>query len=63
MRSVGGAHQRLATARADLNYATVDFVPGDCSPWKERLFILFGVTAWDCKAAVVAVVGLKRSHM
>ena len=40
-----------------MNCATVEFVSGDYSPWKERLFILFSVTAWDCKAAVV-VAGL-----
>ena len=40
-----------------MNCATVKFVPGNYSPWKERQFMLFSVTAWDCKAAVV-VAGL-----
>ena len=39
--------------RTGLKCATVEFVPGNYSPWKERLFILFSVTAWDCKAAVM----------
>ena len=57
MRSVGGANHcqgRLeGFRRAGLNCATVEIVPGNYSPWKERSFILFSVTAWDCKAAAV----------
>ena len=36
-----------------LDYAGVKFVPGDYGSWEERLFVLFGVIAWDFKAAVV----------
>ena len=54
----GHCQSRLEGFRgACLDYAGVKFVPGDCSRWKERLFVLFSVTAWDFKAAVV-VAGL-----
>ena len=40
-----------------MDYAGVKLVPGDYGSWEERLFVLFGVVAWDFKAAVV-VLGL-----
>ena len=36
-----------------LDYAGVKFVPCDYGSWEKRLFVLFGVIAWDFKAAVM----------
>ena len=36
-----------------LDYAGVKLVPGDYGSWKKRLFVLFGVIAWNFKAAVM----------
>ena len=62
MRGVGAPHRRLATARADLKASRelawtmlvlslfqAIMVRGE----KKRLFVLFGVTACDFKAAVM----------
>ena len=36
-----------------LDYAGVKLVPGDYGSWDKRLFVLFGVIAWNFKAAVM----------
>ena len=36
-----------------IDYAGVKLVPGDYGSWEKRLFVLFGVIAWNFKAAVM----------
>ena len=36
-----------------MDYAGVNFVPGDYYSWEKRLFVLLCVIAWDFNAAVM----------
>ena len=49
----GHCHSRLEVFEGTgLDYAGVKFVPGDYGSWEKKI-VLFGVIAWDFKAAVV----------
>ena len=64
VRVVGAPHRRLATARADLKASrelawtmlVFSLFHAIMVRGKKRLFVLFGVIAWDFKVAVVVSV-------
>ena len=61
MRGVGAPHRRLATARADLKASrelawtmlVFSLFQAIMVRGEKRLFVLFGVIAWDFKSAVM----------
>ena len=61
MRGAGAPHRRLATARADLKASkelawtmlVLSLFQAIMVRGKKRLFVLFGVIAWNFKAAVM----------